>query len=288
MKKLLLTGAFALSTFLTANAQDVLFNVDFTDLEALSDWYLMNADGDNQTWNVVEDAEVDGYGAGIAFSASWTQAAGALTPDNSLITQAFELPANGGYASFKIGGIDPQFFQEHYAVYVVADDAFTEVIDGLSAEPATATVEDYLALLVDPLLEETIATAGPSVKNIDLADFSGQTVRIVFRHFDVTDMNLLLLDDVSVTTGTMSAGSVIASQFSVSPNPANNIVTVANANNALVTGVSVADVNGRVVKNVSFASVSEAQINVSDLSNGVYMMTISSDKGAVTKKIVKN
>ncbi|WP_407934909.1 T9SS type A sorting domain-containing protein, partial [Flavobacterium lindanitolerans] len=33
---------------------------------------------------------------------------------------------------------------------------------------------------------------------------------------------------------------------------------------------------------------SSAQVNISDLSAGVYMMNINSDQGSVTKKIIKN
>jgi len=95
------------------------------------------------------------------------------------------------------------------------------------------------------------------------------------------------LDNVTITSPTASADQFSAAAFSVSPNPANGIVTIANAN-ALVNAVSVTDMNGRVVKTASFDGATQAQVNVSDLANGVYMMTISSDKGSVTKKIVKN
>jgi len=96
----------------------------------------------------------------------------------------------------------------------------------------------------------------------------------------------LVVFEVNVT-GTMGVATPSVADFSVSPNPANNVVTIANAN-ALVNAVSVTDMNGRVVKTASFDGATQAQVNVSDLANGVYMMTISSDKGSVTKKIVKN
>jgi len=97
----------------------------------------------------------------------------------------------------------------------------------------------------------------------------------------------LLIFEINVT-GTMGVTAPSVASFSVSPNPANTVVTIANGNNALVNAVSVSDMNGRVVKTAAFDGVAQAQVNVSDLANGVYMMTISSDKGSVTKKIVKN
>ena len=66
------------------------------------------------------------------------------------------------------------------------------------------------------------------------------------------------------------------------------MINIANAENILVNGVVITDLNGRTVKNVSYNGVTEAQINVSDLAAGMYMMTVSSDKGTMTKKIVKN
>ena len=46
--------------------------------------------------------------------------------------------------------------------------------------------------------------------------------------------------------------------------------------------------NGRTVKSVKLDNVTEAQINVAELSAGMYLMNITSDSGTTTKKIVKN
>ncbi|MFP5438026.1 MAG: T9SS type A sorting domain-containing protein [Bacteroidia bacterium] len=88
-------------------------------------------------------------------------------------------------------------------------------------------------------------------------------------------------------TETASTGKTDANAFSVYPNPSNSIVNIANAK-AQINGVKLTDINGRTVKAASFDGVSTAQVNIADLSAGVYMMTINSDKGAVTKKVVKN
>jgi hypothetical protein len=72
----------------------------------------------------------------------------------------------------------------------------------------------------------------------------------------------------------------------VSPNPAKDIVTISNPA-TLFNNVEVIDINGRVVKSVTPNAIDTAQINISDLSSGVYLLKIVSDKGTVTKKIVK-
>ncbi len=97
----------------------------------------------------------------------------------------------------------------------------------------------------------------------------------------------LLIDKFEVTQ-TLSVNEFLNSKFSVSPNPANDFISVSNSDNILVSGISITDLNGRVVKQNSYSNVSDIQVNVSDLASGMYMMNITSDKGSVTKKIVKN
>jgi len=97
---------------------------------------------------------------------------------------------------------------------------------------------------------------------------------------------LLVVFDVTLD-GLAGTGNIIANNFSVFPNPTSNVVNV-NGNNALVNGVNFADLNGRVVKTAKFDGVANAQVNISDLASGVYMMSISSDKGTTVKKVVKN
>lgn len=77
----------------------------------------------------------------------------------------------------------------------------------------------------------------------------------------------------------------LASAISVYPNPAGNFISISNASDAIVSGIEIADLNGRIVKKVTTALVD--QNTISDLSSGSYFVTISSDKGSVTKKFIK-
>jgi len=102
-----------------------------------------------------------------------------------------------------------------------------------------------------------------------------------------TSRGYVAIDNVTITSPTAGVDTADLKGFSVFPNPASNVVTVANAN-AVVNSLVVADLNGRTVKTAKFDGVNEATVNVSDLASGVYMLTISSDKGTTTRKIVKN
>lgn len=79
-----------------------------------------------------------------------------------------------------------------------------------------------------------------------------------------------------------------ATAFTVFPNPANDVINVSNTNNVNVNKITVTDLNGRVVKEVNYSNTTNIQVNVSDLSSGVYMMNINSDKGSSVQKIIKN
>ena len=96
------------------------------------------------------------------------------------------------------------------------------------------------------------------------------------------------VDDITVTPGIAGLNNQAVASFTVSPNPSSSIINIEGSNNAIVNSITVTDLNGRVVKSVESAGVSKTQVNVTDLSAGIYMLNISSDKGVTTKKIIKN
>lgn len=118
-------------------------------------------------------------------------------------------------------------------------------------------------------------------------------VKFAFRYY-VTDggpnganSDLIGIDSFSVNR-TLSTNEFFAENFSVFPNPASNVLNFSVKNSAQINGVKILDLNGRIVKSSNFDAVSEAQINVSDLTAGVYFVDIASDQGKATSKFVKN
>ena len=88
------------------------------------------------------------------------------------------------------------------------------------------------------------------------------------------------------TSATLSIEDIVSdntTNFSVFvyPNPASNIVNVST--NANVNNIDIYNVTGKKVK-----SSSEDSIDVSDLLNGIYIITINTDKGLETKRLIKN
>jgi hypothetical protein len=86
----------------------------------------------------------------------------------------------------------------------------------------------------------------------------------------------------------LSIKGVDASNFTVYPNPANNILNVSNKANDLINNIQIKDLTGKTVKESNFIAQSTIQMNIADIAAGVYMMTIKTNQGSITKKIVKN
>lgn len=75
-----------------------------------------------------------------------------------------------------------------------------------------------------------------------------------------------------------------ASAFLIFPNPANHIVTLYSNNNQAITAVELYDVTG---KNIGIElGPNENSLNVSHLSDGIYILRLLSETGSVTKKLV--
>ena len=94
---------------------------------------------------------------------------------------------------------------------------------------------------------------------------------------------------VSKYTGTVLLNEAFKSiKFAAFPNPVSNVLTISNNDNILLTDVNITDINGRTVKILKVNNLSEVQMNVSELTAGVYFMNITTDSGKAVKKFIKN
>ncbi len=94
----------------------------------------------------------------------------------------------------------------------------------------------------------------------------------------------LLVDNFTVTQA-LSNSKFDTTKLNIYPNPVNNIFTIENADNLVISSLSLSDVNGRVVKTISSSA---SEVNIADLNAGIYFLNIATEKGNVTKKIIKN
>jgi len=268
MKKLLLLLLILVGV--NANSQTVLFSDDFEDSD-ISDWNLIDADGDGINWVPVTMATTAPLYKGMR-SASWVSA-GALTPDNWAITPGIDLPSGGTQLtlSWKVVARDPLWDLENYSVYVsnsqtTADmlattEVFTEILGGVNTM-TTRTV----------LLPTTLTG----------------TIYVAFRHHDVTDQFTMDIDDVTVTSSPLKNDQFFANNFSIQPNPVNDIFSVTTKNNVAIQNIKVMDINGRIVSETNNTNGSDAmQVNIGELNAGVYFVKVQSELGVGTSKIIK-
>ncbi|TRW24848.1 T9SS type A sorting domain-containing protein [Flavobacterium zepuense] len=293
MKKTLLTGAFLLALSFGANAQQtVIISQDFEDLQELADqeWGGIDLDGDEVTFSPIQTQTVLtqlGFSGNVMGSMNFilddeNNPVPVEGSDNILITPILELPVDEPVSlSLRLSGIGTtQTAVSHYAIYVVLVDDFENSGDDI--ESFTAFINEQT-----PVAED--GTNGLSeVFTYDISEYAGEEVTVLIRHFESEESTYLFIDDLEVKSGTLGVKEVTASAFKVYPNPATSVINLEGANGSQFNNAVITDVNGRTVKTLALNGVTNAVVNVEDLASGTYILSVTTDKGVVTKKIVKN
>lgn len=101
-----------------------------------------------------------------------------------------------------------------------------------------------------------------------------------------TAAGILMVFELKVEAS-LSTADFETNNFSIYPNPANNVLNLSVKNGLTVNEVTMVDINGRTVKTIVDSLGSEMEINVSDLTSGVYMLNLKTDEGVTTSKFVK-
>lgn len=174
-----------------AKADETILWSDNFDDKDISDWTLYDVDGDGFKWSAVQSIDENGnpVGSPLITSASYINSMGPLTPDNWIVSPQIDLTSvKEGPISLKYGvfASDPEFNQENYAVYVSTTN-----------NPTTTATQ---------LFTENNLPGTETERVVDLSAYAGQKIYISFRHFDVTDMFRINIDNVSVVTGGTSTG----------------------------------------------------------------------------------
>lgn len=151
----------------------------FCDFEDASEWGIFDKDGDGNYWGY-RSAGYDGY---CVTSASWTSSAGALNPDNWLVSPEVAL---NGIVRFVAWGQDPNYAAEVIRVYVTTN-------------PDYETTDDFVALSDDITVAALdSANIGNNTYIFDLSEYAGQTGCIAIRHYNISDMFMVNVDNFYV------------------------------------------------------------------------------------------
>jgi hypothetical protein len=297
MKKFLLSAAFFTSIGL--NAQTTIFEDSF---DTYTDFAITNVGA----WTLIDVDLKTTYGfSGITFANSgaaksfqvfnatttvaplvpsatsnWTARTGnkhmvcfaAASPAPALnndwmISPLVTLGTSGNILTFWAKSCDAEFGLEKFKV-------------GISAGNTTANV----TLLSTGNFVTTPSTAVWAQYTYAVpTSFNGQAV-----YFSINcvsdDQFGFAVDDFKVTAQVLSTETFAKNNFTVSPNPATDVLNISNVNNLEITNATITDINGRIVKqiNTSFQS-----INVSELSSGMYFLKVATTEGEGVTKFVK-
>lgn len=154
-------------------------------------WTLFDVDGDGYNWYTGSFSGNDPHSGSYGFiSRSWYSSA--LTPDNYAFTPAIQITANN-YLSFWVTA-NQDYCEEHYAVYITTD---APTADNLGACAVLIEEREY----PEGTPAESLSNGFQHFIVPIPATYEGQTVYIGFRHFNCSDCDYLMLDDVAVIEG---------------------------------------------------------------------------------------
>lgn len=258
---------FILSFIFTVSMQSqIIFEEDFNDETTWSSWTNEDRDGDGELWEFAdaEFQDIDSFDGGFIWSFSWFY--DVFTPDNTLTSPDISLPTNEDLTlSFKVAAFeDDEVFQEHYAVYVIpADESFY----------GTET----------PVFEETLDADyynPPKTVNVDISSYAGQDVKLVFRHYDVTNIFYVSMDDIKIEQTTLGLEDHLSQNIKIYPNPTTDIVSINGLDNILK--IKVFDLKGQLVKEVE-----SDVVNLKETQKGTYIVNFYTDSNVYSHKILK-
>lgn len=215
---------------------------------------------------------------GAKYAACWaavpSTTGGATANNDWLISPPVTLGSTGNVLRFWVKSMSNTYGLEKYRV-------------GIFVGSTTPTASDFTYLSGFPVaLTAPYPNWSETVLNL-AATYNNATVRFGIQCV-TADAYMFMVDDFKVTTTGLSNTQFSATAFSAYPNPANNVVTISNSANALVSNVAITDVNGRTVKTFKVDNVSQIELNVADLNSGIYFMNITTDAGSVVKKFIKS
>lgn len=249
----------------TINAQTTIWS---SDCEDLSGWTWDDIDGDGENWFYYTGGTNIGFQPG-QFLASPSMSA---SPDNAIQTPAFSIPSNaeGITIDYRIAASSNTAYQETYGVYI--------------QEVGVGGPYDNL------LHQATLNDGGDNsaiMENVSIPNsYAGKNVIISFRHFNTTNQEFLMVDDLLVQSQEfLGLGDSNFDNFSFYPNPA---TTSVNFNSQKpISRVQIFNILGQNVLIVNENNLLNNKIDVSNLSNGNYLMKIYIDGDSQLYRLVK-
>lgn len=154
-------------------------------------WSFYDADGDGDCWNLGFNLWGDApqwvhSGHDCFGSTSYSPYVGAVAPDNWLFSPVITIPEDGAMLQWYAASHHHERYAENYSVYVVYPE---DIVD-------PANLDNQQALFSETLEPESADVW--QEREIDLKEFAGKDVQVVFRHHDCDGQYVLKIDDIFV------------------------------------------------------------------------------------------
>ena len=226
---------------------------------------------------------------------NFTSTTGAGTISNWLITPVITVE-NGDVVSFytRIGknNATQASYADNLQFRMSTNGAATANPTG-----GSAGLGDFTTLLaeVNPSLNLTsYPMSWPTgLISTTISGLTGPTpVKFAFRYFvpnggPTGDNSDIIGIDTFNVERPLSTDTFFRNNLAMYPNPANEVLNL-NSQSAAMTTVSITDTNGRVVKTINAGEVNQTQINIADLTTGLYFVKVATADGTGTAKLMKN
>lgn len=111
--------------------------------------------------------------------------------------------------------------------------------------------------------------------------------RIVFHSDQSVNNPGANVDNFVINGVVLSSETFALESIAVYPNPSNGLYTISTKNHQ-IEAIEVYDITGKnILKQNNFKTANEVMLDLTNASNGIYFMKISTDVGSITKRIIK-
>ncbi|WP_104733927.1 T9SS type A sorting domain-containing protein [Hanstruepera ponticola] len=265
MKRNLLLLIVFIVSLGTISAQTTIWS---SDCEDLTGWSGEDNDGDGSNWFYYSGGETFGFQSGRFYGSP----SSSMTPDNALFTPAFFIPndANDIKLNVRVASSSATNYLESYAVYI--------------QEVGVGSPYDTM------LFQQTLSQGGPaSANDIEITipnNFANKSVKLIFRHYNCSNQDYLLLDDFRVEyTNTLSTVDNEFNDFSIFPNPVVNELSFKTSQP--ISSVEIYNILGEQVAKANTNRIINNKIDVSNLTIGNYLVRVKINDVSKTYKFIK-
>lgn len=289
MKKLLVTGAVALFAMASSFAQ-INYTQNFNGPQAAilaEGWQFPVITGAPQNNGIystspsIANIGIEGGAAGIGtFNLVGTTPTPIQNLDCAIVSPVFILPNMVTDISYRVGSVRVSgSATSHYSMYVLTE-----------AEYNAATTPTALKNLLNNKTSEDESTIVNEIvdSSFETTDYTGERIRLVFRVHNSPGNSIFLVDNIVVEGGLLNNKGFEADSFIVHPNPVNSLLNITATDASPVNNVKITDINGRIIFEKKFEALTTAVVDTSSFSSGIYNVTVTSDNGTSTKKIIKS